>query len=98
VQRDGKPVAGAFLLLFPSDEAHDLHTYFRNQSDLDGSFEMSGLAAGTYTLVSIDNGWDVEWQHPAVLARYLPSAVTVKVLDSPKGTQTLSEPVPLQPR
>ena len=57
-RKDGKPQPGAFLLLVPTGEVHEIRTAFRQQSDLDGSFEIPGLDPGAYTLIAIDNGWD----------------------------------------
>ena len=98
VQKDGKPAPGAFLLLFPANESKEIRSFVRDQSDLDGSFEFTGLAPGAYTVLSIDNGWDLDWQKEAVLARYLPSAVTFRVTEDPANTQVVPTPVPLQPR
>jgi hypothetical protein len=33
----------------------------RDQSDLDGTFSLHGVIPGTYTVVAIDNGWDLDW-------------------------------------
>jgi hypothetical protein len=98
VQKDGKPAPGAFLLLFPANQSKEIRSVLRDQSDLDGSFEFTGLAPGAYTILSIENGWDLDWQREAVLALYLPSAITVQVTESPANPQILSSPVPLQPR
>ncbi len=97
-QRDGKPIPGAFLLIFPTSEAHEIRTFFRNQSDLDGSFDFKGLAPGAYTVLSIDNGWNLEWSRDVVLSRYLPAAVTVQIPDNAPETVTIPTPVPVQPK
>lgn len=97
-QRDGKPIPGAFLLIFPTSEAHEIRTFFRNQSDLDGSFDFKGLAPGAYTILSIDNGWNVEWSRDVVLSRYLPAAVTFQIPDGAPETVTIPTPVPVQPK
>src|ERR1035437_1801538 len=75
VQRNGKPIPGAFILLFPAEELSDIRTYIPYQSDLDGSFEFKDLAPGSYGILSIDGGWDLDWQKESVLARYLPGAI-----------------------
>jgi hypothetical protein len=41
--KNGKPVAGAMVLLVPQDPGHDMSLYHRDQSDSDGSFTMSPL-------------------------------------------------------
>lgn len=71
--KNGKPLAGVMLLLVPQDSGHGTSRYHRDQSDSDGSFFMSPLFPGKYTLLAIENGWNLEWSDPAVLFRYLPS-------------------------
>lgn len=71
--KNGKPLAGVMLLLVPQDPGHGTSLYHRDQSDSDGSFFMSPLFPGKYTLLAIENGWNLEWSDPAVLFRYLPS-------------------------
>jgi hypothetical protein len=96
VQRNGKPIPGAFILLFPAEELGDIRTFIPYQSDLDGSFEFKDLAPGSYGILSIDGGWDLDWQKESVLARYLPGAITIKVTDVPASTQILTAPIPVQ--
>jgi hypothetical protein len=98
IRKDGKPCPGAFILLVPSDEIHEVHTAYRQQSDLDGTFDIAGLASGAYTLIAIDGGWDLDWAHDAVLSRYLPNAVTVQIPDSAAKVQNLPTPVAVQNR
>ncbi len=75
--KNGKPVAGAMVLLVPQDPGHDMSLYHRDQSDSDGSFSMSPLFPGRYLLLAIENGWDLEWADPAILFRYLPNGQPV---------------------
>lgn len=71
--KNGRPLAGVMLLLVPQDPGYGTSLYHRDQSDSDGSFFMSPLFPGKYTLLAIENGWNLEWSDPAVLFRYLPS-------------------------
>jgi len=98
VRRDGKTCPGAFILLVPTSEIADPHNFYRQQSDLDGSFDIGGLAPGEYTLFAIDGGWEVDWQRSGVLSKYLPAAVAVHIPDTADKILTLPEPVPAQPR
>jgi hypothetical protein len=34
---------------------------------------------GKYTLLAIENGWDLEWANPTVLQRYMSKGETVQV-------------------
>lgn len=72
--KNGKPVAGAMVLLVPQDPGHDMSLYHRDQSDSDGSFSMSPLFPGRYILLAIENGWDLEWADPKVMFQYLPAS------------------------
>ncbi len=66
------------VVLVPK-RAGDRGFYRRDQSDSDGSFVLRGVAPGEYTVVAIENGWDLEWARPEVMARYLAGGVTVEV-------------------
>jgi len=93
-RKDGKPAAGAFILLIPTAELHDIrHPSNRQQSDLDGSWDITGLAPGQYYALAIDNGWDLDWLKPAVLSRYLSAAVSVEIPGTDSTVQTLTEPL-----
>src|SRR5215472_3547703 len=89
--KNGKPVSGAMVLLVPQDPGHDMSLYHRDQSDSDGSFSMSPLFPGRYTLLAIENGWDLEWADPVVLFRYLPSGQPVDL--QPAASLTLNPKV-----
>lgn len=78
--KDGKPFAGAMLLLVPQDPSPNPAQFHRDQSDSDGSFYMAPIFPGRYTLLAIENGWDLEWSNPAVLAKYLPHGLPVELL------------------
>jgi hypothetical protein len=97
-EKNGKPCPGAFILLLPSSETRAIRTPFRQQSDLDGSWDITGLAPGSYTVFAIDHGWDLDWRRPGVLAPYLPAAVTVQIPDTTDHIQKLPQPLPVQAR
>jgi hypothetical protein len=95
---DGKPAGGMFVMLVPTAQLGSLHMVFRDQSNLDGSFELRPVPPGDYTLFVIQNGWGLDWQQKATFDRYLPHATTVHVADTATQLQTLPEPIPAQPR
>jgi hypothetical protein len=68
---DGKPIAGAMVLLAPDNLASNAILIRRDQSDSDGTFTLPNVVPGHYTLVAIRNGWGLEWMNPAVLKPYL---------------------------
>jgi hypothetical protein len=83
------------ILLVPRDPAsHDL--YRRFQSGSDGSFSLSRVVPGSYTLVAIQDGWTLEWARPEVIAPYLARGVQMQTT----GQKTLELPtaVEVQPR
>lgn len=78
VLRDGKPLAGAMVVLAPSD----FHTYVlfrRDQSDSDGTFTLRSIVPGKYILLALENGWDLEWTNPSILKPYLPGGEVLQV-------------------
>ena len=92
--RDGQPLAGAMVLLVPSDITRST-LYRRDQSDSDGSFGMTGIVPGRYTLLGIDDdGRGLVYKDPAVIQPYLAGG---QVLDFPLRS---AEPVRItvQPR
>jgi hypothetical protein len=77
--KDGKTFAGAMIVLIPQDPDQSPALFHRDQSDSDGSFYMAPLFPGRYTLLAIENGWDLEWSNPAVLFKYLPNGLPVEI-------------------
>lgn len=68
----------------------------RDQSDLDGSFTFHSVIPGAYTVIAIENGWDLDWSKPAVIARYAVHGQKLVV-----GSQSVVElpgPVEIQPK
>jgi hypothetical protein len=80
-RRDGKGVAGAMVVLAPKDLRAMAMLARRDQSDSDGSFNLLEVAPGEYTVVAIEDGWNLDWANPAVIGRYLPGGETVTVKD-----------------
>lgn len=77
--RDNKAFAGAMIVLVPADAANNQVLFRRDQSDSDGSFTLAAVVPGAYTLVAIENGWDLEWMKPEVLKSYLGAGVAMQV-------------------
>jgi hypothetical protein len=94
-----QPAPGTFLLLIPTADLKAGHRRFwRQQSDLDGSFTIAGLAPGSYTLFAIDDGWNLSWQQTGALDRYLPAAAQITIPQNAPPTFTLPHPIPAQPK
>jgi hypothetical protein len=101
VRKNNKGFAGAMVVLVPRDLTAMAELARRDQSDSDGSFALLNAEPGDYTVVAIEDGWDLDWGNPAVIARFLPAGQPVTVKDSsdsqPDRRMTLPEPVPVQP-
>jgi hypothetical protein len=97
-QRDGRGVGGTMVLLLPSGpSARSDDLIRRDQSNSDGSFSLGDVVPGIYTLMAIENGWNLEWKRPEVIAPYLKGGVTVQVPENQR-TLNLKSPVPVQER
>jgi len=56
----------------------------RDQSDSDGTFTLAGAIPGKYTVVAIENGWDLEWLNPDVIKPYLGQGTPLEVMPNGK--------------
>jgi len=92
VQRDDKPFAGAMVVLVPHDQTGNWSMFRRDQSDSDGTFTMLEVLPGRYTLIALENGWDLDWASRSVLQPYLKNGTPVEVT----GEGTLNVKVQLQ--
>jgi hypothetical protein len=70
VKHVGKGFAGAMVVLVPKDPEKSRDLFRRDQSDLDGTFSLHGVIPGSYTIVAIQDGWDLDWSRPEVIAAY----------------------------
>lgn len=95
VKKAGKPFAGAMVVLVPKNPESDRDLFRRDQSDLDGTFVLRGVVQGSYTIVAIENGWDLNWAEPTVISAYAKRGKRVQV--SPQaGSQMNLEDVEVQ--
>jgi hypothetical protein len=95
-KRDGKPASSAMIVLVPKDAEANHELFRRDQSDLDGSFTLHSVVPGSYTLIAIDNGWDLDWAKPTVLAPYLKRGQPIKVEDQIRGELHVPDSVEVQ--
>jgi hypothetical protein len=89
--RDGKPMAGAMVVLVPADPANNQVLFRRDQSDSDGSFTLPAVVPGKYTVLAIADGWDLEWANPEVLKKYMAQGEAVIV--EPRGKYSIKTTV-----
>jgi hypothetical protein len=79
VLKDNKPLAEAMVLLVPQDAQNNSARFRRDQSDSDGTFTLPSVTPGRYTVVAIQNGWDLQWSDPAVMKPYLANGEVIQV-------------------
>jgi len=77
--REGKPFAGAMIVLVPRDIEHNSLLVRRDQSDSDGTFSLLDVLPGSYTVVAIQNGWNLPWLNPDVIRPYLSGGTVVNI-------------------
>ena len=95
-KRNGKPVAGAMIVLVPKNPESNRELFRRDQSDLDGSFSLRSVIPGLYTVVAIENGWDLDWSEPGVIAHYCQHGREIQVSDRAEGPIHLDSAVEVQ--
>jgi len=96
VTRAGKGFAGAMVVLVPNNPEIDRDLFLRDQSDLDGTFLLRGVVPGAYTLLAIENGWDLDWAQPGVIAAYLKHGRRITVGKQDGRLTNLADPVEVQ--
>jgi hypothetical protein len=77
--RNGKPIAGAMIVLVPENPEWNMPLFRRDQSDTDGTFTLRDVLPGRYKILGIDDGWNLEWAAPAFLKAHLGHTVDVEV-------------------
>ncbi len=92
VLKDEKPFPGAMVVLVPRNPVSDLALFRRDESDSDGTFSLRDVLPGEYTVIALENGWELEWANPAALQPYLKNGIAVDL----SGETKFSLKVPLQ--
>jgi len=82
VLRDGKSLSQAMVVLVPEPFQGNVDLIQRDQSDSDGTFSLYQVLPGRYRIVAIANGWELDWQKPAVLRPYLEHGEPVEITDA----------------
>ncbi|MGA3088039.1 MAG: carboxypeptidase-like regulatory domain-containing protein [Terriglobales bacterium] len=95
-KRAGKGTSGAMIVLVPKNPEVNHDRFRRDQSDLDGSFRLPNVIPGQYTVIAIEDGWDLDWSEPAVLARYVEHGQTIEVGARSAAPMHLTDAVPVQ--
>jgi hypothetical protein len=93
--RAGKGAAGAMVVLVPKNPEANRELFRRDQSDLDGTFTFHSVIPGAYTVIAIENGWDLDWSKPAVIFHYDTNGHKILV-GGPQTAIQLPNPVEVQ--
>lgn len=72
------------IVLAPLDLKSNPALFRRDQSDSDGSFALNFVVPGRYTLMAIEDGWDLEWGDPIVLQKYTAGGESVQIAPNRK--------------
>jgi Carboxypeptidase regulatory-like domain len=96
VTLDGKPLAGAMVLLVPItiEDPNSIAFLLQDQTNTDGSFELANVIPGQYILVSIDHGWQINWGDASTLRGYLMQGVPVDLKSSAIVKQNVAAQAP----
>jgi hypothetical protein len=95
-KRAGKGTSGAMIVMVPKNPEANHDRFRRDQSDLDGSFSLPNVIPGSYTIIAIEDGWDLDWSEAGVLAPYLKHGQTIEVGDHSPTTMRLANAVEVQ--
>ena len=87
-KKAGRGFAGAMVVLVPRNPEGNRDLFRRDQSDQDGTFSLHNVVPGWYSLLAIENGWDLDWSQPAVIAAYAKHGRAIEVRDSGKALNT----------
>ncbi len=79
VLKDTQPFAGAMVVLVPRDPVADWTLFRRDQSDSDGTFTLHEVLPGLYTVIALQNAWDLDWASSTALNPYLKSGTPIEV-------------------
>ncbi len=97
-RRAGKATSGAMVVLVPKNPESNRELFRRDQSDQDGSFLLRSVIPGSYTIVAIENGWDLDWSRPGVIEHYAKQGQTITVTGQTQTTMHLTDQVEVQSR
>lgn len=92
----GKPSVGAMVLLIPATlgEPNSLNIVRCDQTNTDGSFELTDVLPGQYILLAIDHGWRINWKDPSTLRGYMMHGIPVDLATTPRMKETIEAQAP----
>ena len=94
-KRNGQGLGGTMVVLVPRHPGANPYLFRRDQSDSDGSFSLYRIVPGRYTLIAIEDGWELEWAREGVLQKYLAQGMQLDIREDTTKID-LSEPIEVQ--
>jgi hypothetical protein len=91
-----RAVAGAMVVLVPKDPISNPDLFRRDQTDLDGTFQLISVVPGSYTIMAIQDGWDLDWSQPASIAPYMRKGEQIEIVN--QRSLSLPHPIEVQPK
>lgn len=82
--KNGQPLAGVMIVAVPADPVHNQVLFRRDQSDSDGTFTLPNVVPGDYTVLALENGWDLQWLKAEVLKPYMAQGEAMQVKQNGK--------------
>jgi hypothetical protein len=79
VRREKRPIVGAMIVLVPEDAEINMPKFRRDQSDSDGTFTLQDVLPGRYSMIAIEDGWDMEWANLSLLNKRLEHAKRIEI-------------------
>ena len=83
------------IVLVPHNPGPNPDLFRRDQTNSDGSFTLARVVPGRYTLIAIEDGWDLEWAREGALQKYLPQGKLVEIREQANKID-LTEPLAVQ--
>lgn len=96
-KRNGQGLGGTMVVLVPRHPGTNPYLFRRDQSDSDGSFSLYRIVPGRYTLIAIEDGWELEWAREGVLQKYLAQGMQLDIREDTTKID-LSEGIEVQAR
>jgi len=98
VYRASRPFPGALVVLAPPSDTGNPADYLGFVSDSDGSFEYKCVKPGEYVIFVVEDGSELEYTNPSVVAPYLKSGRPVLVQPRESMNLRLDLPAPARAR
>jgi Carboxypeptidase regulatory-like domain len=77
--KDGKPAGGMRIMLVPAGAQRNTGAFRFDQSDSDGTFSLFTVGPGKYTVLALEDAWDLDWTKPGELDKFLAGGTAIQI-------------------